>query len=108
MEVDVREVPADPRGGVAGGDHADRVALEMQPALQGSDELPEALGLRGGGIGVIKITDEADADARRVRPLRDGNAAGGLWADRGDLPDATEYVRSVRDDDRLERLRQSS
>ena len=30
----------------------------------------------------------------------------GIWKDRDDLPDAEQYVRNLRDDDRLERLRE--
>ncbi|HEX4064918.1 MAG TPA: CopG family transcriptional regulator [Acidobacteriaceae bacterium] len=30
----------------------------------------------------------------------------GVWKDRDDLPDTEQYVRNLRDDDRLERLRE--
>ncbi len=32
------------------------------------------------------------------------DAAAGLWADRTDLPSSGAHVRSLRDDDRIERL----
>jgi hypothetical protein len=30
----------------------------------------------------------------------------GIWKDRDDLPETEQYVRSLRDDDRLERLKE--
>ena len=66
-------------------------------------------GEHAGDVALLDIENETARDLGLANPeqrLCDMEGAIGLWAERSELPDAKTYVCGLREDNRMERLRQ--